>query len=182
MPKVWTRPRSVGEFLGRTLHSSHHLPLGHDGPIWQGSWAHPKDDNLFEAHPNGFDAVTWAPVVPTGSLPSPSLTQMSPSGAKNNAATGRRDRFVKIWGHTQLMHDLAYSSNIGLSCTYLASAGQDPLVNAWTIDGRKSPWVQHTLHHSKSGSQPTGAHQQFGSQVLFGDLVGVWVVKTWQFL
>ncbi|KAH9807572.1 WD40-repeat-containing domain protein [Melampsora americana] len=142
-----------------------------------GTW----DAPLFVAHPIGCNAVSWAPAIPSASLTSPSLTQNLPSEPKK-FATGGCDGLVKIWslnphthvwelsetlegGHTDWIRDLAYSPNIGLSRTYLASAGQDQLVNVWTQDGPKSPWVQHTLDPSNSGSQPTGAHQKFGSPV-----------------
>lgn len=173
---------SVLTFKGTSLARSHenHIVLNSSvsSNADDGTW----DAPLFVAHPIGCNAVSWAPAIQPASLTSASLPQNSPLEPKK-FATGGCDGLVKIWalnshthvwelsetlegGHTDWIRDLAYSPNIGLSRTYLASAGQDQLVNVWTQDGPKSPWVQHTLDPSNGGSNPTtGNHQKFGSPV-----------------
>ncbi|KAI9621010.1 hypothetical protein KEM48_007944 [Puccinia striiformis f. sp. tritici PST-130] len=203
---------------------------GHDGPVWQVSWAHPKfgsilascsydgkifvwretstgtgsanqrqaswekikehtctlprvsvltfkddgtwDAPLFVAHSIGCNAVSWAPPYLPTSLSSPNGAQQA-ALEPQKFATGGCDGLVKIWmlnpstqiwelsetlegGHTDWVRDVAYSPSIGLARTYLASAGQDRVVNVWTQDGAKGTWKQHTLDPSGNGGKFNG--------------------------
>ncbi|MBW0465081.1 hypothetical protein O181_004796 [Austropuccinia psidii MF-1] len=125
-----------------------------------GTW----DAPLFIAHPIGCNAVSWAPFGLPGSITSPTGSQPTLSD-QQKFATGGCDGLIKIWslnpatqtwelaetlegGHSDWVRDVAYSPSIGLARTYLASAGQDQVVNVWTQDGPNAPWKQHLLDPS----------------------------------
>lgn len=133
-----------------------------------GTW----DAPLFVAHSIGCNAVSWAPPYLPTSLNSPSGAQQA-GPEPQKFATGGCDGLVKIWtlnpstqiwelsetlegGHTDWVRDVAYSPSIGLARTYLASAGQDRVVNVWTQDGAKGTWKQHTLDPSGNGGKFNG--------------------------
>lgn len=130
-----------------------------------GTW----DAPLFVAHAIGCNAVSWAPAALPSSLTSPTPSH-PPAQEIQKIATGGCDGLVKIWAlnplshtwelfetlegaHTDWVRDVAYSPNIGLSRTYLASAGQDRVVNVWTQDGPKGAWQHHVLDPSGNGGQ-----------------------------
>ncbi|CAH7671141.1 COPII-coated vesicle component Sec13 [Phakopsora pachyrhizi] len=132
-----------------------------------GSW----DAPLFTAHPIGCNSISWAPPKAPSSLTSPLNNSNSNSGAPietKKFATGGCDGLVKIWalnsktgiwelseslesGHTDWIRDVAYAPGIGLNRTYLASAGQDRIVNVWTQDGTRGAWKQHMLDPTGCG-------------------------------
>ena len=133
-----------------------------------GTW----DAPLFVAHSIGCNAVSWAPPYLPTSLSSPNGAQQA-ALEPQKFATGGCDGLVKIWmlnpstqiwelsetlegGHTDWVRDVAYSPSIGLARTYLASAGQDRVVNVWTQDGAKGTWKQHTLDPSGNGGKFNG--------------------------
>lgn len=203
---------------------------GHDGPVWQLSWAHPKfgtilasagydgkviiwresqnqwskltehilhsasvnsvswaphelgailacassdgkvsvlefkddgtwDTRSFGAHGLGVNAVSWAPSMVPGSAVS---TIGTPPRTKR-FVTGGCDNLVKIWvydtasqqwseesrheGHEDWVRDVAWAPNIGLSKSYIASAGQDKQVLIWTRIGTQA-WQKTQLKES----------------------------------
>ncbi|KAH7833618.1 hypothetical protein Vadar_008114 [Vaccinium darrowii] len=87
---------------------------GHQGPVWQGAWAHPKsacgfsdgnisiytarsDDGLDtsyidQAHPAGVTSVSWAPSMALGAL-----VGSDPLDIVQKLASGGCDNTVKVW-------------------------------------------------------------------------------------
>jgi len=199
---------------------------GHDGPVWQVAWAHPKfgsvlascsydrraivwketaanqwtkiyefdhdssvnsiafgphefglilaaassdcsisiltyksDNNwdvqkIPQAHSIGVNCVSWAPAVIPGSLlNSANANQTTPTPQKT-LVSGGCDNLVKIWKfsesenawksdevlqhHTDWVRDVAWSPNIGLPHSVIASASQDGVVVIWTQDTTSS--------------------------------------------
>jgi len=99
-------------------------------------------ESRFKAHPVGVNAVSWAPIVASSSLLSPSV----PPSASRRIATAGADDVACIWrynghqwdcesrleGHTGWVHDVAFAPSVGMPGTVLATASQDKTVNIWT--------------------------------------------------
>jgi len=193
---------------------------GHDGPVWQVAWAHPKfgkilascsyDRNViiwrevknawaidftykanqsvnsiswaptefglmlalassdgsvtvlstenqkwnvsstFKAHDTGANSVSWGPTS-TDSLDGTHIPRI---------VTGGCDNLVKVWrlspdsiwekeavleGHTDWVRDVAWSQNIGLPYSTIASCGQDGNVLIWTKSENSENWNKQEL-------------------------------------
>lgn len=59
----------------------------------------------------------------------------------------------QLTGHSDWIRDVAFSPNVGLPRTYLASASQDKTVIVWTRDG-EGPWTRTVLTPSGSVAAP----------------------------
>ncbi|CEH17554.1 wd40 repeat-like protein [Ceraceosorus bombacis] len=128
-----------------------------------GTWA----VDMVAAHPIGANAVSWAPAAVPGSLISSQQPAAAAGGATADVpkvrrfASGGCDNSVKIWelsaeqgrwteaevltGHTDWVRDVAFSPNIGLPRSYLATASQDRTVLIWTQDNPSSAWTKTQL-------------------------------------
>jgi len=101
-----------------------------------------------QAHAIGVNAVSWGPAVSPSSL----VTSTAPTVAPiKRFASGGCDNLVKIWRfsenenvpkveetlegvHTDWVRDVAWSPNIGLPTSTIASCSQDGTVVIWTHD------------------------------------------------
>ncbi|KAM0796255.1 putative nuclear pore complex subunit [Usnea florida] len=113
----------------------------------EGNWTH----QIFPAHGQGVNAVSWAPATQPGSLVSnkPGLEGKGAGVGVRRFVTGGSDGVVKIWeystqdktyspiteltGHTDWVRDVAWAPTI-LQKSYIASAAQDKTVRIWTSD------------------------------------------------
>lgn len=120
----------------------------------EGNWTH----QIFDAHGQGVNAVSWAPATVPGSL----VSSKPVGGGVRRFVTGGSDNTVKIWdynpternytptvelkGHTDWVRDVAWAPTI-LQKSYIASASQDKTVRIWTTDpSRPNDWKSITLN------------------------------------
>jgi protein transport protein SEC13 len=116
----------------------------------------------FQAHQSGVNSVSWAPPLTLSAF-----VRGAPSAPVSNMqlvkrfASGGCDNFVKIWqfspsdnqwkcedklaGHKDWVRDVAWSSNLGLATSTLASCGQDKTVIIWTQEDTAKAWEAKAL-------------------------------------
>ncbi|KAJ1550352.1 GTPase-activating protein S13, partial [Nowakowskiella sp. JEL0078] len=122
-----------------------------------GSW----DEQSFNAHTIGCNAVSWAPATTPGSL-----IQANGGGLSSvkRFASGGCDNLVKIWreengswkedkvleGHTDWVRDVCWAPNTGLPNSDLATCSQDKTVLIWTQTGGNL-WTKKLLKNESFG-------------------------------
>lgn len=126
-----------------------------------GNW---EEKKILKAHAIGVNAVCWRPST------APSTTGLSGTQAVLAKEDSRIRRFVsagcdnllKIWkflededkwveehkleGHSDWVHDVAWSSSVGLPKNYIASCGRDNRVIIWSKDLQTGKWSSKVLH------------------------------------
>uniref|UniRef100_A0A915M8G1 Protein SEC13 homolog n=1 Tax=Meloidogyne javanica TaxID=6303 RepID=A0A915M8G1_MELJA len=129
---------------------------GHDGPVWQVSWAPPKFDNVLASCSHDRKAIIWREV--NGKWQKSGCNAISWAHAKRiksvldktekidpkRFVTGGNDRLVKIWR----VRDVAWSPSDSLTST-IASCGVDGQVIIWrcsNLDSAEDPkWTSRLL-------------------------------------
>jgi len=114
----------------------------------------------FSAHKNGVSAVSWAPSSQPLSILS--VSAGTPSKPLLRFVSAGFDNLIKIWhfengnwlqdgpsleGHADWVRDVAWSPNVGLPYSTIASCSQDGSVYIWTKNGGE--WSRVEIKDSK---------------------------------
>lgn len=113
-----------------------------------------------QAHPVGVSSVSWAPSIATGALVGSGMLD-----SVQKLVSGGFDSTVKVWKlidgnwkmdfpallmHTDMVRDVAWAPNLGLSKSTIASASQDGTIVVWTAAKEGDQWEGKVLKDFKT--------------------------------
>ncbi|MED6218332.1 Protein transport protein S13 A [Stylosanthes scabra] len=149
------------KIIGVSNNASQHLATlaGHQGPVWQAAWAHPKFGSLLASCSYDGRVILWKEVP--GALVGSGLLD-----PVHKLCSGGCDNTVKVWKlsdgqwkldcfpalqkHTDWVRDVAWAPNLGLPKSTIASASQDGRVIIWTVAKEGDQWEGKVLNDFKT--------------------------------